>query len=368
MKALTIVGARPQFIKAAPVSRALAAAGVAELLLHTGQHYDPNMSEVFFRELGLRAPDIWLGVGSGPHGAQTGAMLAGIEAALREHRPDCVLIYGDTNSTLAGALAAAKLLAPVAHVEAGLRSFNRRMPEEINRIVADRLSDLLFAPSAAACDNLRREGFADSTVLRVGDVMYDAILMFGEKARVDSRILADLRLPARGYALATIHRAENTDDPARLRTIFEGLDLAARREPVIVPLHPRTRKALEQTRRSWSPGLRLIDPVGFLDMQRLEMDARVIATDSGGVQKEAYWHGVPCVTLRGETEWVELVAAGVNRLQPPDSAQNIRSALADAAPPADVARTLYGNGDAAKQIAGHLRAHLEARAANRPAA
>lgn len=353
MKILTIVGARPQFIKAAPVSRALAEAGIAEVLLHTGQHYDNNMSEVFFADLGLRAPEINLGVGSGPHGAQTGAMLAGVEQSLLRHKPDGVMIYGDTNSTLAGALAAAKLRIPLAHVEAGLRSFNRRMPEEINRVVADHVSDLLFAPTETARQNLRREGFGDDQIFLVGDVMYDAVLMFGARARQSSRILEQLQLTPKSYILATIHRAENTDRPENLRAIFAGLALAAARLPVVVPLHPRTRQALDQLPQTTAQAVRVIPPLGFLDMQRLEMDARVIATDSGGVQKEAFWHGVPCVTLRDETEWVELLEAGANRLCRLDSPAGISEALLSAKPWPKTARTLYGDGAAAQKIAAH---------------
>jgi UDP-GlcNAc3NAcA epimerase len=356
VKILTIVGARPQFIKAAPVSRALAEAGLVELLLHTGQHYDGNMSDVFFRELGLRSPDIHLGVGSGSHATQTGAMLVGIEKAVLEREPDLVLIYGDTNSTLAGALAASKLGVPVAHVEAGLRSFNRSMPEEINRLVADQLSTLLFVPTETALRNLRREGCGPEGVYLVGDVMRDAIDLFAEKARSAPGILEDLQLTQKSYILATIHRAENTDRPATLRAIFEGLGLAAREIPVIVPLHPRTRQALQRLGAPPPPGVRLIDPVGFLDMQRLEMGARVIATDSGGVQKEAFWHKVPCVTLRNETEWVELIQAGVNCLCRADDPALIAQTLLAAKPRPYLAPEMYGDGTAARKIAAQLLA------------
>jgi UDP-GlcNAc3NAcA epimerase len=354
MKILTIVGARPQFIKAAPVSRALTEAAIEEVLLHTGQHYDRNMSDVFFQELGLRAPNLHLGIGSGSHAEQTAAMLVGIEKAILRHQPGWVLIYGDTNSTLAGALAAAKLHVPIAHVEAGLRSFNLRMPEEINRLVADRLSTILFAPTQTACANLRREGYPDAGIFLVGDVMYDAILGFRERARQDSHILAQLQLASNSFALATIHRAENTDSPKTLQTIFEGLALAARQMPVVIPLHPRTRKALALLGQALPENVRVIEPLGFLDMQCLEMAARVIATDSGGVQKEAFWHGVPCVTLRAETEWVELTEAGVNRLCPPTDAANICEALLGAKFPAGTLNTLYGDGTAAKKIAARL--------------
>jgi UDP-GlcNAc3NAcA epimerase len=351
---LTIVGARPQFIKAAPVSCALAEAGITEKLLHTGQHYDSNMSDVFFGELGLRTPDIHLGVGSGSHAAQTGAMMTGIEQALCRHEPGMVLIYGDTNSTLAGALAAGKLNIPIAHVEAGLRSFNRAMPEEINRLVADQLSTILFTPTETACQNLRREGCAEERIRLVGDVMYDAVLMFQEKARKTSHILDKLGLAPKSYILATIHRAENTDHPETLRSIFAGLAEASRQTPVIVPLHPRTRKALAQLGEPMPPSLRVISPVGFLDMQVLEMEARAIATDSGGVQKEAFWHRVPCVTLRNETEWVELIKAGVNRLCRAEDPTAICDALLQPFTWPKSTPALFGDGTAARKIAARM--------------
>lgn len=327
MDILTIVGARPQFIKAAPVSQELAAAGVREVLLHTGQHYDTNMSDVFFTELGLREPDCHLGVGSGSHAGQTAAMLTGIERALEKERPDWLLVYGDTNSTLAGALAASKLHVPIAHVEAGLRSFNRRMPEEVNRIVADQLSELLFTPTRAAEENLRREGFPAARIVPVGDVMFDAIELFRPAAARRASVLSILQVPPRGYVLATIHRAENTDDPQRLRTLFAGLAEVAATLPVVLPVHPRTRRALNALSLPLPSQLHLLEPQGFLSMQRLEMEAAVIATDSGGVQKEACWHQVPCVTLRDETEWVELLESGANVLCPPVDAAVVASTI-----------------------------------------
>jgi UDP-GlcNAc3NAcA epimerase len=359
MKVLSIVGARPQFIKAAAVSRVLRRArGMREVLVHTGQHYDRNMSQVFFRELGIPRPDRNLGIGSGGHGAQTGRMLEALERAMLQERPDWVLIYGDTNSTLAGALAAAKLHARVAHVEAGLRSWNRAMPEEINRVVADHVSDLLLAPTRTAVANLRREGVAANRIVRVGDVMYDAALYYGEKAERSSGILRRLGLDGADYILATVHRAENTDSPRRLHAIVSALNRLARGIPVVVPVHPRTRQALG--RRAWRPaaGLRLIDPVGYLDMVMLEKRARLIATDSGGVQKEAYFYRVPCATLRTETEWTELVASGWNRLVPPFSGPDIyrtlhRMLTSFRRPRA--APELYGAGDAALRIARALR-------------
>jgi UDP-GlcNAc3NAcA epimerase len=326
MKVLTVIGARPQFIKAAPVSRAVAATGIRESLLHTGQHFDAQMSDVFFKELGIPAPERHLGIGGLGHGAMTGRMLEGIEQAILEDRPDWVLVYGDTNSTLAGALAAVKLHVRVAHVEAGLRSFNLAMPEEVNRRLADHVCRLLFVPTQAGVDNLRREGI-ESGVHLVGDVMYDAALLFASEARSQSRILARLKLEAKGYALATVHRAENTDVPGRLESILGGLGALARELPVVLPLHPRTRKVMTARGLALPAGVRAMEPVGFLDMVMLEQGARVIATDSGGVQKEAFFYGVPCVTLRDETEWVELVECGANRLAPPTGAVLVHDAL-----------------------------------------
>ena len=353
----TIVGARPQFVKAAVVSRALAAQrGVRELLVHTGQHYDDNMSKIFFDELGIAQPDYNLGIGSGSHGRQTGQMLQAIEAVLQELRPDWVLVYGDTNSTLAGALAAAKLHIAVAHVEAGLRSFNRGMPEEINRVLTDHVASLLFAPTAAAVKNLAREGIAGDAVHEVGDVMFDAALHYGALAEARSRILADLDIDRRGYVLVTVHRAENTDDPARFAAIRTALAEIARELPVIFPVHPRTRALLEAADHS-TRGLRYIDPVGYLDMLTLEKNAALIATDSGGVQKEAFFYGVPAVTLRDETEWIELVDLGWNRLAPTREARQIVAILRDAlrAGPGRAASP-YGNGDAARLVAARLAA------------
>ncbi|MGC8875065.1 MAG: non-hydrolyzing UDP-N-acetylglucosamine 2-epimerase, partial [Chloroflexia bacterium] len=310
LKVVSVVGARPQFIKAAVVSRTLRRQH-QEVLLHTGQHYDYEMSELFFRELGIPQPDVNLGVGSGSHAQQTAQMLIGIERVLLQERPDWVLIYGDTNSTLAGALAAAKLGLPLAHVEAGLRSFNRAMPEEINRVVADHLSDLLFCPTRTAVENLAHEGITRG-VHWVGDVMYDALLACLPVAEQTSDILNRLELEPAGYLLATVHRAGNTDVRENLAAILEGL--GATRETVILPLHPRTRRALASWGIAPSENVRLIDPVGYLDMLILEQNARLILTDSGGVQKEAYWLGIPCLTLREETEWLETVEAGWNLL------------------------------------------------------
>jgi UDP-GlcNAc3NAcA epimerase len=347
---VTVVGARPQFIKAAPLSKALAAAGgIVEHIVHTGQHFDANMSDVFFNELGIESPARYLGISGGTHGAMTGAMLAALEASYLELKPDMVLVYGDTNSTLAGTLAASKLHIPVAHVEAGLRSYNRRMPEEQNRIVTDHLADLLLTPSNVASSNLAREGIPSARVVQVGDIMYDAALQVSEVARCSSTILDQLGIQERGYVLSTVHRAENTDEPERLLAIVEALEMVAREIPVVLPLHPRTRAILEKLGRKLD-GVQLIEPVGYLDMVLLEAAAAVVATDSGGVQKEAYFHGVPCITLRDETEWVELVESGWNRLEAPTDSGRVAAAILNAQGRTGQAVTPYGDGKAAEKI------------------
>ena len=353
MKVLTVIGARPQFIKAGPVSAALEQLGIEETVVHTGQHYDQSMSQVFFDELQLKAPDINLNVGSGSHGVQTGAMLSALDPIMCAEKPDWVLIYGDTNSTLAGALAAAKLHIPVAHVEAGLRSFNRRMPEEINRIVADSVSDLLLAPTMTAVQNLLAEGVPQRRILQTGDVMYDATLIYGELAG-RSDILARLGLVSRQYVLATVHRAENTDDAARLSAIAGGLAVASKSLKVVWPVHPRTRKALSsETSDSLLPSaVEQIEPLGYLDMLQLERNAAVIVTDSGGVQKEAFFCEVPCVTLRDETEWTELIALGWNVLCPPVSSAAVSCAILSQHLRRGMPGTPYGDGAAAFRIAG----------------
>ncbi|MBS1723719.1 MAG: UDP-N-acetylglucosamine 2-epimerase (non-hydrolyzing) [Armatimonadetes bacterium] len=352
VRVLTVVGARPQFIKAAAVSRAFSASGgVEEKILHTGQHYDDAMSDQFFRELQIPAPAYNLEVGSASHGAQTGRMLEGIESVLLGERPDWVLVYGDTNSTTAGALAAAKLHVPVAHVEAGLRSFNRRMPEEFNRIVTDHLSDICFAPTAVAVGNLAREGISGASVIEVGDVMYDAALA-ARDAEPSARVQG-LDLESGTYVLATVHRAESTDDPDSLRAIFEGLAGTGRR--VVLPLHPRTKKAIADLSLT-TPSLEIIEPVGYLDMAHLTRNAGVVATDSGGLQKEAYFHGVPCVTLRTETEWVELVDMGWNILQPPSSSAEVSRAVLASFGRRGRPGSPYGDGKAAEKIVEALKA------------
>lgn len=348
MKVVTIVGARPQFIKAASVSKALREAGYTEFILHTGQHYDYGMSQVFFDELGLPAADVNLDVRSGNHGQQTGQMLIGIEEVLLAEKPDWVLVFGDTNSTLAGALAAVKLHIPLAHVEAGLRSYNRKMPEEHNRVLTDHCADLLFCPTKTAVDNLASEGLTKGVHL-VGDPMYDAVLMFSEKAKGRSTILHDLGLKKGVYLLATIHRAYNTDNPQTLKAIF--LALASTDETVIFPIHPRTRQRLQDFGLlNQSPAnVRLVDPVTYLDMLNLEQNARMILTDSGGVQKEAYFFSVPCLTLRTETEWLETVQSGWNLLVGTDR-DRILAGLQHVFPPSDQQPALFGNERSASEI------------------
>lgn len=349
MKIVTIVGARPQFIKAATVSRALVERGVNEVLVHTGQHYDANMSEIFFEELQIPRPLHHLGVGGGPHGQMTGRQLEKIEEVLLAERPDWVLVYGDTNSTLAGALAAVKLHLPVAHVEAGLRSFNRRMPEEINRVLTDHASDVLFAPTEASVRNLANEGVTGDKVRLVGDVMYDAARFYARLARKPSWF-DRLGVPAGTFVLCTVHRAENTDDDFSLRKILNGLEMSGL--PVVLPLHPRTRKKVDQLKISLGSNIHVVDPVGYLEMTWLEINCSIVATDSGGVQKEAYFHGKRCITLRNETEWVELVEAGVNELVGCDS-----SAIAlQLNEPHDLnfEGSLFGDGNSARHVARML--------------
>lgn len=345
MVVLTIVGARPQFVKAAMVSRALRRVH-REILLHTGQHYDDGMSALFFRELDLAEPDHHLGVGSGSHSEQTGHMLMGIEAAIMREKPDLVLVYGDTNSTLAGALAAAKTGVPVAHVEAGCRSYDRSMPEEINRVVTDHLSSLLFCPTVRTVDNLAREGIT-AGVHQVGDVMLDLLLEQLPEAEARSRVLQALGLAPGAYLIATIHRAANTDQLDRLAAIVEALE--ALDEPVIFPVHPRTRKALGSFHRLPPPPVHLIDPVGYLDMLGLIRNARMVLTDSGGVQKEAFFLGTPCLTLRETTEWMETVEAGWNRLVGVDR-KAILSAAKSWKPVGVPPNGLFGDGRAGERI------------------
>ncbi|HWL95194.1 MAG TPA: UDP-N-acetylglucosamine 2-epimerase (non-hydrolyzing) [Phycisphaerae bacterium] len=367
IRVITIVGARPQFVKAAAVSRAIArfnssdttmsheradGARLEESIVHTGQHYDANMSQVFFDELNIPVPKHHLGVGSGSHGRQTGLMLEKIEEVLLGSRPDWVLVYGDTNSTLAGSIAAVKLHIPVAHVEAGLRSFNRRMPEEINRVAADSISDMLLCPTETAVMNLLREGVTRG-VFNVGDVMYDSVLFNTALAEKQSRILETLKIEPKSYFLATLHRAENTDEPGRLESIFAAF--ARSTMPIILPLHPRTQKVMQGRAMRVAPHVRIIDPLPYLDILMLEKNAVGVLTDSGGMQKEAYFFGVPCVTMRDETEWVELVDAGANRLVGADTYRIFDAmAWAQAWKPAKAAASLYGDGNAGAKIVSLL--------------
>ncbi|MDP3699466.1 MAG: UDP-N-acetylglucosamine 2-epimerase (non-hydrolyzing) [Hylemonella sp.] len=361
MKIVTVVGARPQFIKAAAISRVIRdgyPGKIEEVLVHTGQHYDENMSKVFFEELDIPQPKYNLEISGGQHGAMTGRMLEAVENVLLQEKPDWLLIYGDTNSTLAGALAAAKLHIPVAHVEAGLRSFNMRMPEEINRILADRVSNLLFCPTETAVNNLKLEGVSKG-VHNVGDVMYDVALFYRDRARQQSRILRTLGVTPGGFALATCHRAENTDDPQRLGEILSALADVAGQMPLVLPLHPRTRKLVGEYGLSHHlKALAVTEPLPFLDMVALEQAARIILTDSGGVQKEAFFYGVPCVTMRDETEWVETVELGANRLVGASRAvlleaveASMKSALHQSS------SEPYGDGHAAGKIVSVLKAH-----------
>ncbi len=362
MKVVTVVGARPQFVKAATVSAAIvqhnkAGATIEEVLVHTGQHYDPNMSQVFFDQLQVPRPKYNLAVGSGSHGAMTGKMLGAVEQILLDEKPDWLLVYGDTNSTLAGALAAAKLHVPVCHVEAGLRSFDKRMPEEINRILTDHVSALLLCPTHTAIANLKTEGVTHG-VHHVGDVMYDAALIFAKVAGQSSKVLAGYGVAPKAFLLATVHRAENTDVPTRLEGILTALsNLASEACPVLLPLHPRTRATLKA--RGLEPLLernsafKTVEPVPFLDMIVLEQQAKLILTDSGGVQKEAYFHRVPCVTLRDETEWVETIEAGWNQLAGADQ-RRIEQAAATARPGRVIDE--YGDGSAAQKVVELLTA------------
>ena len=348
MKIVSVVGARPQFIKAAAVSRVLRAGpGLQEILVHTGQHYDGNMSDIFFRQLDIPKPDYNLEVGSGSHAYQTGMMLKGIEEVLLKEKPDCTLVYGDTNSTLAGALAATKLHIPVAHVEAGLRSFNRTMPEEINRLVTDRISDILFAPTLTAVTNLNNEGLEANTFFS-GDVMYDSVLFYREKVISGGDTYMTKGLPS-SYLLATIHRAENTDNPENLKNIFLAFEETGK--PVVLPVHPRTARLLK-TEISIPPNVIIIDPVGYLEMLWLTMHSEKVLTDSGGLQKEAYFLGRQCITMRTETEWVETLHDNWNIVTGPDPEKILRAVRT--AQPNAPQRQEFGTGKSAGIITKKL--------------
>lgn len=346
MKIVSVVGARPQFVKLAPIHKAIRAAGAEHVIVHTGQHYDPMLSEVFFAGLGIGEPDVHLGVGSGTHGVQTGAMLAALDAVLEEHRPDWVLVYGDTNSTVAAALSAVKMHIPVAHLEAGLRSFNRRMPEEHNRVMTDHAADLLLAPTQVAVDHLTAEGLADRTVL-VGDVMTDVLFQVRDEiAGTPSVLMEERGLSAGGYYVATIHRAENTDDPVRLAEVVEGL--AGLDRPVVLLAHPRVvAKAAAHGVQLNQGSLVAHSPLAYADLIAAALSSAGIVTDSGGLQKEAFLLGVPCTTVRTETEWIETIDLGWNVLA--NTAEEIASGVSRPRPPATEAAP-YGDGHAAVRV------------------
>ncbi len=349
MKIVTVVGARPQFIKAAVVSRAIAATeGMEEIIVHTGQHFDTNMSDVFFEEMSIPKPQYNLNINGLGHGAMTGQMLEKIEEVLLKERPDWVLVYGDTNSTIAGALAAKKLHIKVAHVEAGLRSFNIDMPEEVNRILTDRISNILFCPTETAVNNLKKEGYdnIECSITNVGDVMQDAAIFYSAKAKKPENVIPDV------FALCTVHRAENTDDPIRLINIFRGLEEISEKVPVVLPLHPRTKSKLTNLGFDFDKSkIRFINPVGYLEMVWLLKNCQFVLTDSGGLQKEAYFFSKPCITMRDETEWVELVEHGFNTLVGADSKRIVEEAnKAMQNQDYDFSLRLYGNGDAGEKI------------------
>jgi len=353
MKIVTVIGARPQFIKAATVSRALKESNIPEIIVHTGQHYDSNMSDIFFEEMVIPKPDYFLNISGLSHGAMTGQMMEKIEGVLKDEQPNFVLVYGDTNSTLAGALAAAKLHIPIAHVEAGLRSFNMRMPEEINRILTDRISTKLYCPTSTAIENLQREGFdsMDCEVLLSGDVMYDAALFYSERSG-SYPTLEKYKLSPGDYFLATIHRAENTDVVGNLEAIVDALNALHKRHSVVLPLHPRTRKIIQD--RNLKVAFQIIDPVGYFDMLNLIKGSRMVFTDSGGLQKEAYFFKKFCITMRDQTEWVELVKGGFNVLTGADALKIQYAADQFLARTFDSATELYGSGNAAHEIVKNL--------------
>ena len=358
-KLLTVVGARPQFIKASAISRCIRrSSAIEELIVHTGQHFDANMSEVFFGELEISKPAYNLGISGGSHGQMTGEMLRRLEETMITEKPDGVLVC-DTNSTLAGALAASKLHIPTAHVEAGLRSFNRKMPEEVNRVLTDHCAEWLFTPTVVATENLKREGISAERIIEVGDVMLDVASYYRSRVSSSHPLLTSLKVDHQPFVLATVHRQENTDDPQRLRVIFTALSLIAQELPVILPLHPRTKKRLaEHDLTSLTSSLLITDPLGYMEMVACESSAAVVVTDSGGVQKEAFFHKTPCVTLRDETEWLELVESGWNRLispqDPHEILKQVRAAIGTRGAPIHP----YGRGESAQHILDKLTNEL----------
>ena len=357
MKIVTVLGARPQFVKAATVSRELKKQGIEEIIVHTGQHFDANMSQVFFDEMDIPHPHYNLEVSGLQHGAMTGRMLEKVEEVLLKEQPNYVLVYGDTNSTLAGALAAAKLHILVAHIEAGLRSFEMKMPEEINRILTDRISNILFCPTQTAVDNLQQEGFRNfhGQIRKVGDVMLDAVMFYREKSKSVSKILATENLGNTKFVLATLHRAENTNDPNRLKSICEALNEINKNVTVVLPLHPRTKNYLQANNIPLQA--HLIDPVGYFDMLQLLHHCELVLTDSGGLQKEAYFFSKYCITLRDQTEWVELVQEEANSIAGADRNTILRDYELAKHKKVSFNPSLYGSGDASKKIAEALRFH-----------
>ena len=354
MKVLTVIGARPQFVKAAVVSREIRKnIHLSEVLVHTGQHHDANMSDVFFEEMGIPKPDYYLGIDGGIHGEQTGKMMIEIEKVILEEKPDKVLVYGDTNSTLAAALVASKLHIPVMHVEAGLRSFNKQMPEEVNRIVTDHVSDMLFVPTTVARRHLLNEGISESKIKFVGDVMYDAAIYYKAKAEKKSSIIESLLLVPKDFILTTIHRPANTDSKENLVDIINQLEELAQEHTVVLPIHPRTRKQMEKFNIQIK-SIQMIDPVGYLDMVTLEANSKLIITDSGGVQKEAYFHEIPCVTLRNETEWTELLEGGHNVLV--NNFATLKALVEEQLNKTlDFSEKIYGNANSAVAISKNLQ-------------
>ena len=351
MKIITVIGARPQFIKASALSREINKnKNINEIIIHTGQHYDSNMSDIFFDELEIPKPKYNLGIGGGTHGQNTGRMIEGIENILIAEKPDYLIVYGDTDSTLAGALAAVKIHIPVIHIEAGLRSFNKRMPEEINRILTDNSSKLLFTPTETAVNNLLNEGFNKNNIFNVGDIMFDTALYFGKKADEESNIINKLNIENNNYYLVTIHRQENTDDLKRLSNIFKGLNKLSNINKIVLPLHPRTKKKIsEYNLEHLLNNIIITEPLGYLDMVKLEKNAKGIITDSGGIQKEAFFYSVPCFTLRDETEWIELVNLEVNTLI--NNNENMYESIIKAKQNSDnFSKSIYGVGNTSQLI------------------
>ena len=355
MKVLTVIGARPQFVKAATVSRALKKSGIEEVIVHTGQHHDQNMSQVFFDEMEIPTPNYNLEIQGLNHGAMTGRMLEKIEEVLIKEKPDYVLVYGDTNSTLAGALAAVKLHIPVAHVEAGLRSFEMKMPEEVNRILTDRISKVLFCPTQTAIDNLEKEGYKniDCKIILSGDVMYDAVLFYRQKIKTHSTIIQKEKLEGKPFVLVTIHRAENTNDPKRLKEICDALNEIQKERQVILPLHPRTKAYLHS--QNLKLDVKVIDPVGYFDMLALLENCSLVMTDSGGLQKEAYFFNKYCITLRDQTEWIELIKAGANSIVGANKSKILSAYHANKNSKLVEGKPLYGDGNAAELIAKYFK-------------